>query len=102
MQHKTDAKDFPSGSRTGREAGLLMKTIFKRTTGRIIGALTWPARMIAKLKHAMDVPIGYEDETGFHIGSEPVLQKIKSITPPCPSTFPRGRRDKMKHRSPFH
>jgi hypothetical protein len=78
-----------------------MKTIFKQTTGRINGALTWPARMIAKLKHAMDVPIGYQDETGFHTGFEPALQEIKSFSPPRPSTFTMGRRNKLKNRSPF-
>jgi hypothetical protein len=79
-----------------------MKTIFKQTTGRINGALTWPARMIAKLKHAMNVPIGYQDETGYHIGFEPVLLKTKSFTQPRPSTFTLGRNNKLKHRSPFN
>jgi hypothetical protein len=78
-----------------------MKTIFKQTTGRINGALIWSARMIAKLRQAMDVPIGYQDETGFHMDVEPVHQKIKSFTQPRPSTFTRGRRDKLKNRSPL-
>jgi hypothetical protein len=78
-----------------------MKTIFKQTTGRINGALTWPVRMIAKLRQAMDIPIGYQDETGYHMGIQPVLQKIESFTQPCPSTFTRGRRNKLKNRSPF-
>ncbi len=28
------------------------------------------------LKQAFQIPTGYQDETGFHYGTEPVLQKI--------------------------
>jgi hypothetical protein len=78
-----------------------MQTIFEQTTGRINGALTWSARMIAKLRQAMDVPIGYQDETGYHAGVQPALQKIESFTQPSPVAFARLRRDKLKNRSPF-
>ena len=73
-----------------------MQTIFEQTIGRINGALTWPARMIAKLRKTMDVPIGYQDETGYHFGVKPVLQKIESITPPSPSDLARLRRAKLE------
>jgi hypothetical protein len=76
-----------------------MQTIFEKTTGRINGALIWSTRMIAKLRQAMDVPIGYEDETGYHMGVEPVLQKIESFTQPSPSTFAKLQRDKLKNHS---
>jgi hypothetical protein len=36
--------------------------------------------IIAKLKHAIEIqiPTGYEDETGFHFGTEPVREKLES------------------------
>jgi hypothetical protein len=78
-----------------------MQTILKQITGRINGALIWAARMIAKLRQAMDIPIGYQDETGYHTGVQPVLQKIESFTQPSPSAFAKLRRDELKNRSPF-
>jgi hypothetical protein len=78
-----------------------MQTIFKQITGRINGAFIWAARLIAKLRQAMDVPIGYQDETGYHAGVEPILQRIESFTQPSPSAFAKLRRDKLKNRSPF-
>ena len=31
----------------------------------------------ASLKHLMEIPTGYQDETGFHMGPEPALQEIQ-------------------------
>jgi hypothetical protein len=33
--------------------------------------------IISNLKNALQIPTGYQDETGFHYGPEPVLQEIQ-------------------------
>lgn len=33
--------------------------------------------IIAHLKQMVEIPIGYEDETGFHTGAEPARAKIQ-------------------------
>lgn len=33
--------------------------------------------IIAKLRQAMRIPTGYQDETGFHLGAEPVEKEAK-------------------------
>jgi hypothetical protein len=33
--------------------------------------------IIAKLSHAIQIPTGYQDETGFHFGVEPVKKETK-------------------------
>jgi hypothetical protein len=38
-------------------------------------------QIIAKLRYAMEIPLGYEDETGFHFGAEP--DEKKSQWPPA-------------------
>jgi hypothetical protein len=36
--------------------------------------------IIAKLRKAMEIPIGYQDETGFHVGDEPAEKEVKRPT----------------------
>jgi len=33
--------------------------------------------IISKLKNIVEIPTGYEDETGFHFGLEPAEKEIK-------------------------
>jgi hypothetical protein len=33
--------------------------------------------IVAKLKNAVKIPTGYEDETGFHFGAEPAEKEVK-------------------------
>jgi hypothetical protein len=86
-------KESPSRRRTGHDAGLAMQTIFEQVTGRINGALVWPARMTAAIRKVMEVPFGYQDEAGFHLGVEPILQLSNpspnlshSLRPGCSAT----------------
>ena len=30
--------------------------------------------IVANLKHVVEIPMGYEDETGFHFGAEPAVR----------------------------
>jgi hypothetical protein len=32
-------------------------------------------KIVSKLRHAIEIPIGYQDETGFHYGNEPVKKE---------------------------
>lgn len=48
-----------------------MRMILENTIRPNNEALIGPAQIIAKLKLALGIPIGYQDETGFHIGHEP-------------------------------
>ena len=34
--------------------------------------------MTAKLGHMFQIPTGYQDETGFHYGAEPVKRAVQS------------------------
>ena len=72
---------------------MFMQIISKQTIGRINGAVILSKRMIAKLRDAMKIPIGYEDETGFHVGIKLVLQKNESTSP---SAIAKLRRDKTE------
>ncbi len=33
--------------------------------------------LVANLKKAFEIPTGYEDETGFHLGAEPAEKAVK-------------------------
>ena len=33
--------------------------------------------LIAKLGHAFEIPNGYQDEKGFHFGTEPAKKEVK-------------------------
>jgi hypothetical protein len=33
--------------------------------------------MVVKLKNVMEIPTGYQDETGFHFGDEPAEKDVK-------------------------
>ncbi len=33
--------------------------------------------IMAKLRNAMEIPAGYQDETGFHFGAEPAEKETK-------------------------
>ena len=33
--------------------------------------------IMAKLRNAMEIPTGYQDETGFHFGAEPAEKETK-------------------------
>jgi hypothetical protein len=61
-------KEDPSRGRTWWDVTLFMQTIPEQIVGRTNGALSWPSRIIAKLRNAIETPIGYQDETGFHFG----------------------------------
>jgi hypothetical protein len=52
-----------------------MQTTIKQTVVRPDAVSIWPARIIAKFRKAMAIPIGYQDETGFHFGDEPVARE---------------------------
>jgi hypothetical protein len=45
-----------------------MQTIFKTMTGRPEAAWHRPLRILARLRILMEIPIGYQDQTGFHFG----------------------------------
>jgi hypothetical protein len=34
-------------------------------------------QFVAKLKHIVEIPTGYQDETGFHTGTQPVQTEIQ-------------------------
>lgn len=38
-----------------------------------------PASLLARLKNALkfEIPVGYEDETGFHVGKQPEEHETK-------------------------
>jgi hypothetical protein len=59
-----------------------MQTIIKHTVGPPHGIFFWPALVITKLRNAMEIPIGYQDKTGFHYGIEPMT--IENSWPPLP------------------
>jgi len=53
----------------------------------IVANKPWPHRgsfvahlhkIIVKLKKAMEIPFGYQDKTGFHLGAERAEKEIKS------------------------
>jgi len=33
--------------------------------------------IVANLKGIMEIPMGYQDETGFHVGTEPAMREIQ-------------------------
>jgi hypothetical protein len=47
-----------------------MQTIIKPTVGHSDGTLIGLSRIIAKLRSAMEIPVGYQDETGFNFGAQ--------------------------------
>jgi hypothetical protein len=53
-----------------------MQTIIKQKVVHPDVALIWPSRIIAKLRAAMEIPAGYQDEAGFHLGIEPVGAEV--------------------------
>ena len=80
-----------------------MQTIFEQTIARINGVLALPAQMIARLRKATEVPFGYQDEMGSHMGIKPILQKIEPFAQPSSSALARLRRAKreQENRLPF-
>jgi hypothetical protein len=37
--------------------------------------------VIANLRHVVEIPTGYQDETGFHYGIEPAKKELKQPQP---------------------
>jgi hypothetical protein len=54
-------------------------------------------RIVVKLRKAIKIPTGYQDETGFHLGIEPAEKEIKSLRS---GSLPSRRRAALFH--PFH
>jgi hypothetical protein len=77
LSFQPETKDFPSRYPAGWGVCLSMRTIsvptddsLHREFRRQVFALQLP-RIIARLRQAMEIPTGYQDETGFHYGVEP-------------------------------
>jgi len=54
----------------------MVQSIFKPAVGSLYGALIWPSQIIEKFRDALALPTGYQDESGFHFGAQPVAIHI--------------------------
>ena len=63
-------------SMTHKQPDMLLSELWSETVS--FGA---PLRKVgAKLMSLVKIPVGYQDETGFHYGQEPVLNKAQRPT----------------------
>jgi hypothetical protein len=53
-----------------------MQSNSKPIASRLYGALIWPSQILAKLRDAFELPTGYQNETGFHFGAQPVEIRV--------------------------
>jgi hypothetical protein len=54
----------------------LVQSIFKPVVDSLYGALIWPSPIIAKLRDGLKLPTGYQDESGFHFGAQPIAIQV--------------------------